>query len=496
MRLTFPFHKQKDAMDCGPACLMMVTTYYKKHFTLPYLREMCAISRDGVSALGISHAAETLGFHALPVKLFYTQEKDENPGLINAPLPCIAHWNQNHFVVIYEVNKRVVKIADPGAGKFKLKKADFMKSWGADGGQGVIILLSPTPEFFHRDAPNPSVVGSFGYLFQYLRPFSRLIRQMVIGMLLGSVFQLIFPFLTQSIVDIGIENHNIGFIYLILIGQLVLFFSQLMVSFIQSRILVHIGTRINMALVADFLTKLMRLPLNFFDSKMTGDLMQRIGDQSRIETFLTQSSLSIIFSFINFIVFSVVLILYNPTIFFIFIVAATLYILWITIFLSQRKKIDYTRFQQMSENNSNLIEMIQGMAEIKLQGSERKRRWQWFSIQARLFHINLKSLTLGQIQEAGAAFFTQAKDILITVVAANAVIEGKMTLGMMLSTQYIVGQLNAPLQQFIAFIRAAQDAKISMERLGEIHQQPDENAYVASASAELVLTWGNYPVYN
>jgi ATP-binding cassette, subfamily B, bacterial len=321
-----------------------------------------------------------------------------------------------------------------------------------------------------------------------LRPYRRLISQMVIGMLLGSVFQLIFPFLTQSIVDVGIENRNMGFIYLILIGQLVLFLSQISVSFIQSRILVHIGTRINVALVADFLMKLMRLPLSYFDSKRTGDLMQRIGDQSRIESFLTQSSLSIVFSFINFIVFSIVLVLYNPTIFFIFIVAAICYILWIILFLRQRKKIDYKRFQQMSDNSSTLIELIQGMPEIKLQGSERKRRWQWASIQAQLFHINLKSLNLAQIQEAGASFFTQVKDILITVVAATAVIDGKMTLGMMLATQYIVGQLNAPLQQFISFIRAAQDAKISMERMGEIHDEPDENANVASASAELVLT--------
>ncbi len=488
MRLTFPFHKQKDAMDCGPACLMMVTTHYKKHFPLPYLREMCAISRDGVSALGINQAAETLGFQSIVVKIPYEKQGDEEACLRNAPLPCIAHWNQNHFIVIYKITKSRVHIADPAAGKFILKKADFLKSWARDGEKGVVLLLQTTPDFFQRNSPTPSVAGSFGYLFQYLRPFRRLISQMVIGMLLGSLFQLIFPFLTQSIVDVGIENRNIGFIYLILMGQVVLFLSQMTVSFVQSRILVNIGTRINIALVADFLMKLMRLPLSFFDTKMTGDLMQRIGDQSRIETFLTQSSLSIIFSFINFIVFSIVLLLYNPTIFFIFIIAAVCYIVWITIFLHQRKKIDYQRFQQMSDNNSTLIEMIQGMAEIKLQGSERKRRGQWASIQARLFHINLKSLNLGQIQEAGATFFTQAKDILITVVAATAVIDGKMTLGMMLATQYIVGQLNAPLQQFIAFIRSAQDAKISMERLGEIHEQPDENATVASVLTELVLT--------
>jgi ATP-binding cassette, subfamily B, bacterial len=374
-----------------------------------------------------------------------------------------------------------VWVADPAAGKFKLKRADFEKSWATDNGQGVLILLETSPAFFNNDNPTPSVPTSFSYLLSYLKPYRGLIGQLVVGMLLGSLFQLIFPFLTQSIVDIGIENQNIGFIYVILAGQLMLFLSQLSVSFVQTRILLHIGTRINVALVTDFLIKLMRLPLGFFDTKMTGDLMQRIGDQSRIESFLSQSSLNIVFSVINFVVFSIVLSFYNLSIFLVFALAAVLYIGWITLFLKKRKEIDYVRFQQSSDNQNTLIELIQGMSEIKLQGSERKRRQLWAAIQAKLFKVNLQSLSIGQWQDAGAAFFNQSKDIIITVIAAQAVIEGKMSLGMMMATQYIVGQLNAPLQQFIAFIRAAQDAKISMERLGEIHQQPDENAFMHSA---------------
>jgi ATP-binding cassette, subfamily B, bacterial len=469
----FPLYRQRDAMDCGPTCLMMIAQHYGKSYSLPHLRDTCHISREGVSALGITEGAESIGFRAMSVKVPFVNGNEAS--LMTAPLPCIAHWNQSHFIVIHKVTKSHISVADPAAGKFKLKRADFEKSWLSDTEQGVLILLDPSPEFYNLDSPVNTKTGSFSNLFQYLKPYKGLISQLVVGMILGSVFQLIFPFLTQSIVDIGIENQNIGFIYLILAGQVMLFLSQLIVSFVQNRILLHIGTRINVALVTDFLIKLMHLPIGYFDTKMTGDLMQRIGDQSRIESFLTQSSLSIVFSFINFIVFSIVLLLYNPMIFFVFIIAATCYIAWISIFLKKRKEIDYVRFQQASDNQNSLIELIQGMSEIKLQGSERKRRQQWAGIQAKLFNISIKSLNIGQWQDAGAAFFNQSKDIIITIIAAQAVIEGKMTLGMMMAAQYMVAQLNAPLQQFITFIRSAQDAKISMERLAEIHQQPNED---------------------
>jgi ATP-binding cassette, subfamily B, bacterial len=471
MTFSFPFYKQRDAMDCGPTCLMMVAAFYGKYYPLPYLRQHCYISRDGVSALGIMEGAEAIGLKPLTVKVTYDQNLDDGC-LMNAPLPCVAHWNQNHFIVVHKVTRTHVWIADPGAGKFKLPRKDFEKSWLSDTNQGVLILFETTPDFFKADKATPQSSLGFASLLTYLHPYRNLIVQLVIGMLLGSVFQLIAPFLTQSIVDIGIENQNIGFIYLILVGQIVLFISQLAVGF---RILLHIGTRINVAMVSDFLIKLMRLRISYFDTKMAGDLMQRIGDQTRIETFLTQSMLNIVFAFINFIVFSVVLMLYNVTIFLIFVGIAVCYITWITLFLKKRKEIDYIRFQQASDNQNSLIELIQGMPEIKLQGSERKRRQLWAGIQAKLFNTSLKSLNLGQWQDAGAGFFTQTQNLLITVIAAKAVIDGSMTLGMMMATQYIVGQLNAPLHQFIAFIRAAQDAKISMERLNEIHQELDED---------------------
>jgi ATP-binding cassette, subfamily B, bacterial len=483
----FPYFQQRDAMDCGPTCLMMIAAHLGQRYSLPYLRDLCHISREGVSALGITEGAESIGFRAMTVKVPY--EAKEEACLLAAPLPCVAHWNQQHFVVIFKATRHHVWIADPANGKFKLKRADFEKSWCSDGQEGVVILLEETPAFYDQNQLNQGLTTHFAYLFQYLRPYRRLIGQVVIGMLLGSLFQLIFPFLTQSVVDIGIQNRNIGFVFMVLFAQTMLFLSQTAVAFLQNRILMHIGTRINVALVTDFLIKLMRLPLGFFDTKMTGDLMQRIGDQSRIEGFLTQSSLAILFSLINFGVFSIVLLFYNLRIFLIFMAAAIIYLLWIAFFLHRRKAIDYIRFQEMSSNQNTLIELIQGMPEIKLQGSERKRRAIWASIQAKLFHISLQSLNLTQMQEAGAAFINQSKDLLISFVAAKAVIDGQMSLGMMLSTQYMVGQLNAPLQQFIAFIRSAQDARISLERLNEIHQQPEEGILRGGNNAQLQQTF-------
>jgi ATP-binding cassette subfamily B protein len=471
----FPFYRQRDAMDCGPACLMMVAAAHGRKYPLPYLRERSYLSREGVSAQGIMDAAENVGFRTMTVKVPFDTGKD-TACLLTAPLPCIAHWNQNHFVVVYKADKHSVWVADPGAGKFKIDRADFEKSWVSDAGQGILILLEPTPEFYRHETSIPTSTARLGHVLGYVHPHRRLLLQVVAGMALVSVFTLIFPFLTQSVVDFGIDNRNIGFIYLMLAAQLMLFFSQMTVQFLQSRILLFIGTRINVAMVSDFLAKLMRLPIGFFDTKMTGDLMQRIGDQARIEAFLTHSALPVLFSAVNFVVFGLVLAAYNTLIFGIFCAAAVLYVAWILFFLRRRKEIDYVRFQQSGENSNTLIELIQGMQEIKLQGSERKRRWIWAGIQAKLFRTNLISLNLSQWQEAGAGFINQGKNIFIAFLAAKSVIDGQMTLGMMLAVQYMVGQMDAPLQQFIAFIRAAQDAKISLERMGEIHDQPDEDS--------------------
>lgn len=459
-------------MDCGPTCLRMIAKAYGKSYTLPFLREKCYIDKAGVSLKGISEAAELIGLRTLAVKIPRIAKKNE-PSLSEAPLPCIAHWNQNHFVVIYKISKTHIWIADPAEGKHKLTLVEFEKSWLSDGKDGIVLLLEPTNEFYTNELDEGNQKG-FGFLIQYLKPHKKLMFQLIMGLLLGTVFQLIFPFLTQSLVDVGIETKNLSFIYIVLAGQLALFLGSTTVRFIQSWILLHISVRINVNLIADFLIKLMHLPLGFFDSKNTGDLLQRIGDHKRIESFLTNSSLSVLLSITNLIVFGIVLSVYSLSIFLVFLLASILYIGWIFFFLKMRREVDYRAFQQQADNQDSLIEIIQGMPEIKLQGSQLKRRWKWAGIQAKLFRTQMKALSISQYQDAGALSISQLKDILITFFAAKLVLEGQMTLGMMLAVQYIIGQLNAPLQQLIGFIRSAQDAKISLERLSEIHGTDNE----------------------
>ena len=459
-------------MDCGPTCLRMVAKHYGRSFSLPFLREKCYIDRAGVSLKGISEAAELIGFRTLAVKIPLFAKKD-SPSLSEAPLPVILHWNQNHFVNLYKLTKKYAWIADPGDGKHKVPIDLLRKAWLSDGNNGVALLIETTPQFYNGTSDNEGPKG-FGFLLQYLTPHRALMWQLILGLLLGTVFQLIFPFLTQSLVDIGIDTRDVNFIHLILAGQLMLFLGQIFTQFIQSWILLHISVRINVNLIADFLIKLMRLPLGFFDSKNIGDLLQRIGDHKRIEGFLTQSILSIFLSVLNLIVFGIVLAIYSSQIFIVFLVASIAYVSWIVIFLKKRREIDYRAFQQMSDNQDSLIEIIQGMPEIKLQGSELKRRWKWANIQAKLFRTQISTLKISQYQDAGAQAITQLKDILITFIAAMAVLEGSMTLGAMLAIQYITGQLNAPLRQMVAFIRSAQDASISLERLGEIHNTQNE----------------------
>ncbi len=473
MAKKFPFFQQLDQMDCGATCLRMIAQFYGRSYTLQSLREKCHVDREGVSMLGISEGAESIGMPTLVVKIAFEKDREEDADLAEVPLPCIVHWEQRHFIVVYKVSKKYVWVADPAKGKMKLSRDAFENGWISDGQKGITLLLEPAPGFYEFEGEKSDRKG-LSFLFQYFRPYKRLIIQLILGLILGSIFQLIFPFLTQAIVDIGIENQNIGFIYLILIAQLMLFVSQTITNFIQSWILLHIGTRVNISILSDFLIKLMKLPIAFFDTKMIGDLLQRVNDHERIKLFLTNSTLATLFSFFNLIIFGIVLLIYNTSIFIIFLSASVLYLFWISIFLKKRKIIDYQNFEQLSANQSTLIELIQGMQEIKLQNSEKKHRWHWAHIQAKIFRVNIRSLVISQYQDAGAGFITQLKDIIISFIAAKAVIEGQMTLGMMLAVQYIIGQLNAPLQQMINFIRSTQDAKISLERLGEIHDREDE----------------------
>lgn len=467
----FPFFYQHDSMDCGPACLRMIAKYYGRHYTIESLRQKCHISREGVSMLGISNAAEDIGFKTIGVHISYAQFKEE------VPFPCIVHWRQNHFIVVYKIKKDTVFVADPASGLIKYTKKEFLDGWisrKGDSDEGIALLFEPQPEFYSVDGEKPDK-AKFSFILQYLKPYKKLVLQLFLGMLIGTMLQLIFPFFTQSIVDYGIGNNNINFITLILIAQITLYAAQTAVEFIRSWILLHISTRINISIISDFLIKLMRLPIGFFDTKMIGDLMQRIGDHQRIQAFLTSSTLNIIFSFISLIVFAFVLAFYSVKLLVVFFIGSALYVLWVMIFLKYRRELDYKRFTQSSAERSNLIQMITGMQEIKLNNCEKQKRWEWENIQAKLFKVSISGLRLSQCQQSGAVFINETKNILISFISAYAVINGDMSLGMMMAVQTIVGQLNSPVIQMINFIQSAQDAKISLERLGEIHNRENES---------------------
>jgi ATP-binding cassette subfamily B protein len=449
----------------------MIAEFHGKRYPLQQLRQRTYVDREGVSVRGIAAGGESIGLRVLPVKVPFQGADNEEVGLMDAPLPCIAHWRQNHFIVVYKTSKKWVWVADPARGRVKFSHKEFQRNWASDQGKGIALLLEPTPDFYAQDG-DATDRSSFGFLFSYLRPYRNLSIQLLIGMAVASGIQLLFPFLTQAIVDVGIENQDIGFVWLILFAQLLLFLGQTSVRFIQSWILLHIGSRVNISLVSDFLVRLMAQPISFFDAKMTGDLLQRIGDHRRIEEFMTVSTLTVLLSMFSLVIFGTVLAVYNLRIFAIFLVASVLYLAWIFLFLKRRKDADIQRFRALSDNQSAVIELIQGMQEIKLQNSEQKRRYGWVHIQARLFRANIRSLSVTQWQDAGAQFIAQVKDIFIIAVAAASVIEGQMSLGMMLATMFMLGQLNVPLQQLIGFVRSAQDAKISLERLGEIHAGP------------------------
>jgi ATP-binding cassette subfamily B protein len=481
-------------MDCGPTCLRMVAMHYGKNYSLQSLRSRSFISRSGVSMLGISNAAEEIGFRTLGYRLSWEQLRDE------VPLPCVAHWNQRHFVVIYGIKKQrripcifnrtppeglksnrsrnyLIYVADPASGLLKYTEKEFLNCWHSNQKEGVkegtVLLLEPTPEFYNKeDEDNENL--KLLYLLNYLKPYRRYIFQLILGLITASIISLIFPFLTQSLVDTGIGNSNLAFVVMVLVAQLILTLSQTANGLLRNWINLHVTSRVSISLISDFLIKLMKLPIAFFDVKLIGDIMQRIGDHNRIRSFLTDSLISIIFAVITLVMYTVIMASYNLGILAVFLIGSLFYVGWVLIFLKRRRELDYKRFQQSAANQSNIVQLVTGMQEIKLNGCEKQKRWAWERIQIKLFKVSLKSMMLNQNQQLGAVFINQAKDILISFLSAHAVIKGEMTLGMMMAVQYIIGQLNAPIQQFIGFTQAAQDARISLERLGEIHNRDDE----------------------
>ena len=467
-------------MDCGPACLRMISKYYGHHYSLQTLRQKCFITREGVSLLGISDAAESIGFRTCGVKITGEQLVNE------AMLPCILYWNNSHFVVCYKIKRKrggklIFYIADPASQRLQYEEDEFKKCWLgvtlADvNRRGIALLLEPNANFANiEEEPERSSKKSLLFFLRYLFPYKSQFAQLALGMALGSVLQMAFPILTQSLVDVGIGERNLSFITLILIAQLFLFVSQLAVGYIRSWIMLHINTRVDVALISDFLTKLMKLPLSYFDTKMTGDIMQRIGDHSRIKSLLMSNSFNIIFSIFNFFLFAGILAYYHPMILGIFLLGNGLYAIWVLSFMRYRRELDIKRFNQSAGEQSKLIQLVQGMQEIKLNNCEKQKRWEWERIQAKLFKISIRGLKLSQIQQTGSVFFTQTTQIIISFIAAKAVVDGQMTLGMMMSMTYILGQVSAPIGEFIGFFQSLQDAQISLERLNEIHNQKDED---------------------
>ncbi len=485
MAKKFPHYTQADAKDCGATCLKIIAKHYGRTLNIQTLRELSETTREGSNLLTLSEGAEQIGFRTLGVKLSFQK-------LLEAPLPCILHWNKNHYVVLYDIVKSKkslskeegfrVRISDPAFGLLEYTKEEFLKFWIGNNvtettEEGIALLLEPTPKFHNQSSNLDLEEGKtfgFKYLSKYLFRYKSFIIQLAIGLLAGSILQLIFPFLTQSIVDVGIQNQNMHFIWLVLIAQLFLFFGKTALEFIRSWILLHLSTRINISLISDFFIKLMNLPISFFDVRMTGDIMQRINDHSRIERILTTSSLSVLFSVVNMVIMGGVLAYYNLKIFGIFFLGSLLYFGWIVLFLKRREKLDYKRFSEVSQEQSKVIELINGMQEIKLHNAEKQKRWGWEYVQARLFKVSMQGLILEQTQSIGSNFINELKNIVIVFLSAKLVIDGDITLGMMMAISSIVGNLNAPVMQLIGFVRELQDAKISLARLGEIHDKEDE----------------------
>ncbi|HRD52706.1 MAG TPA: peptidase domain-containing ABC transporter [Flavobacteriales bacterium] len=479
--MSFPFYQQPGFMDCGPTCLRMVAKYHGRALALEKLRVLCETTRSGSHLQNIASAAEAIGFRTLGVKVPLTKLIAEQP------LPCILHWNSSHFVVLHRITggKRkkplTLHIADPAHGLLTYTEAEFLELWigkGADREtkEGIALLLEPTPRLAEREADDDGPPKGFAFLSRYLTPHKKFIVQLAIGLLAASLIQLLFPFLTQSVVDVGIQRRDLSFIYLVLIAQLFLYLGSTAIELIRGWILLHLSTRINISLISDFFIKLMKLPIGYFDSKQTGDILQRINDHQRIEQLLTTSTLSVLFSLFNIVLFGAVLAWYSPLIFGTFMLGSALYVGWVWLFMARRRDLDFKRFAQMGAEQSKVIELVQGMQEIKLHNAERQKRWGWEELQVKLFKVGMKGLALQQTQQIGGGLVNEVKNLFITILSAKLVIDGSITLGMMMSISYIIGQLNSPIQQLIGFVYTAQDAKIALERLSEVHGRADEES--------------------
>lgn len=470
----FPFYKQLDETDCGAACLRMVARYHGKYYSLEYLRERTHVDRQGVSLLGISDAAQDIGLHTLGVRVDYDRL------IKDLPLPAIAHWRQSHFVVVFKATKKKVWIGDPAADKvYELTVEEFIKGWtvGKKDGKpvGILLLMEPTPEFYAEESQEGFGSG-WSYILSYYKNYKGLIFRLILGLILGTIIQIAFPFIMKSIIDLGVRLDNTQIILVMVIAHLVLFTTQSLVTAARNWIMLYTGTHVNIRMISNYLVRLIDQPISFFETRLTGDILQRVQDHRRIERMLTSSALQTLFSIATFIVFSAILFYFDIEIFIIFIGASLIYLTWIVYFLQRRKEIDYKRFDEMTFNQSALLQLIYGINDIKLHNAETIKRWEWERIQAKIYRLNQKYLNLNQWQRTGAAFINESKNIIISFLAAKAVVDGSITLGALVAIQYIIGQLNSPLQQAVTFIQSFQDAKISMERMNQLRDDKQEDA--------------------
>lgn len=469
--MSFPFFKQLDYTDCGPTCLKIIIKYYGKDINTELLRALSYKRKTGVTLLGLSDAADKLGFRSQGHRLSFEE-------LYHLNLPCIAHWNGNHFVVIYKIKKDKVHIADPAIGLVICEKDEFLSSWleedSSSTKKGLVLSLNPTSTFNDINLESTKKLN-FSSLFNYIKPYRKLVFQLFLSFIIATILGLIFPFLTQSMVDVGIGTGNKQFVVLILVAQVVLTIGQTTSTFIRNWIMLYFGSRVSLTLVTDFLIKLMKLPIPFFATKLVGDISQRIMDNGRIQGFLTGTLINVIFSILSFLIYSSILAYYYWQILVMFYIGSLLYFLWITLFFKYRKKIDNEMFALRSANQSSIYELITAMPDIKINNAEKLKRWDWERIQAKLFNLQINSMKVNQIQSGGSIFINQIKNISIAYLTTLAVIDGKLTFGMMMSIQYILGQINGPISEFIGFSQSTQDAKISLERLDEVYSLANED---------------------
>jgi len=479
--MKFPFEYQLDAMDCGPACLKIIAKYFGKYYSLQYLRDLCGITREGVSFLDLSYGAEKIGLHTLAVKADIQTLHEK------VPLPCIVHWKNSHFIVVYKTGKQKVFVSDPAKGLLSYSREEFKKGWyKKEEATGAILAVEPMADFLHRDLEERTErKKTFEHVLGYFMPYRRNFTTIVVIMLIATALQGLLPFISKAVIDVGIQTRDLNFINLVLIANIVIIVSVTISGAVRDWLLLHITSRVNIALISDYLIKLMQLPVTFFENKMIGDILQRAQDHERIRSFIMNNSLNLVFSSLTFVTFSIILLVYNTIIFAIFLVGSILYIGWVVGFLKIRKKLDWEYFALISRNQSYWVETVGAIQDIKINNYEKQKRWKWENIQAKLYKVNLRVLNVTNAQNLGAQFIQSIKNLLVTFYCAKAVIGGEITFGVMISTQFIIGMLNAPLTQFIGFIISAQYAKISFLRINEIHQLKNEEDTIVANSLSI-----------